>query len=368
MRKTLVIVAALLAIWAVAPEAVNAVDDDRPLVFSNTNGGFYGFGNNGVHLLLGRLLTSAGYRIDDGWIRSGGYTDEFLADIDVLILVSSWMHLYDEDKKALRRWLRNGGGLFLLPDIYTPGFGDGSNLDGFLKDYGITFGKELRGAAMEAVVPPTSLLSRPNPCSLIYCPVTYWAALEIDPENAVAAAYSKNTDYVFVAVSTSKNLGKGQLIVTGYDWLFYGAIITFADNAAFGLNAIHFLANGGYDLRAAGSKFLTKTIFAGDQVKVFGKIVNDGTAASEKTKVKFVLSPAVGAEVSPTAGDIELATMDITPIGPGGTRKIKKKVKIPADISPGDYNLVFVVDPDGTSFDLRPGNNSKSSKKKHTIE
>ena len=58
-----------------------------------------------------------------------------------------------------------------------------------------------------------------------------------------------------------------------------------------------------------------------------------------------------------------LGTKAVQAIAPQRKIKYTRIVKIPGYIAPGEYLLVAIVDPDGTSNDINPDNNRKVSKK-----
>lgn len=366
-RKTIVFFTVLICMSA----ALSIADDkqekasEKPVIFLNTNSylGNIGF-TNGQSKLAG-YLSNEGYECECGNLNFDDIDDDFLEDIDVLWLLSPRTKLLDDGKKALRRFIRGGGGLLVNVWGGSAG-GDKSNLDSFIRDYGITFGPG-EMVPTEANVLASSPLSGPNKCSKIGTKESGRVSLVVDTKHAEAAAKIKNSNKIFVAVSKSKNLGKGSLVVIGYDALWMNHRIGFLDNKEFALNVFAFLTGGAFDLNVIVSKFKGKNPAAGSEIRVIGKVKNIGKSESEATKMRFLLSDSNTYPIGPAANTVTLKTFDIPVLQPNKKKKIREMVKIPNWITPGEYYLITVVDPNGTSGDGNESNNYKASKNTMTI-
>ncbi len=359
--------------------------EEQPLVFLNSNSGAYGCAFNQAYTAYGRNLRAAGFRTNHGML--WGLTDEFLEGVDILILDSPAFALLDDDKAALRNFLRDGGGLLVM--VYnvsvtvsaaTIPISDLSNLESFLGDYGIRFGATKTGGFV-ADVPAGSPLSGPLPCSKIgatysnmplsgneaVAPGIFLARknLQIDPSNAEAAAVIGNGS-TLAAISTSKNLGNGRLVVIGNNQLLENMFFHKFNNDAFGVNIMTYLA-GGPDLRATLCKFKGRNISPGSIVKLTAKARNDGNETSEATIVRFVLCTTNTYDGSPPEVVATLGSVDLPALDPGKSKKVKVMVRIPATVTPGDYYVIAVADPNDTSGDINTSNNWKASKKQMTI-
>jgi hypothetical protein len=70
----------------------------------------------------------------------------------------------------------------------------------------------------------------------------------------------------------------------------------------------------------------------------------------------------------PAAVISTLRTVPVGPLQPNKTKRFRVRAKVPEDVPPGDYLILVTVDPDGTSGDSNPDNNSKTSKKAVTVK
>jgi len=348
------------AVGAVADEEPLA-SQDEPLVFLNTNSEIYGIGFNDLdlHSMLGKRLRAEGYRINHG--KLGDLTDEILEGMDVLILLDPNFALLDEDKQALRNFLRDGGGLVLM---VCQGYADLSNLGSFLVDYGIRFNPKTSQDTLAGVL-SGSPLSGPRLCRQIGYNETGRVYQLLDQGNAQAAAVT-GSGYIVSSTSTHKNLGRGGIVVIGYDCLFMNMFIDDHDNSAFALNVMDYLTSG-FDLSVGLCKFKGRNVTAGDRVRVIGRVRNVSSKRSEATSVRFVLSSTNAYDGSPPEVVATLGNVNLPALGPGGFKKVKKKFRVPSGVAPGDYYVIAVADPDGTSGDANADNNYKASRKRITI-
>ena len=144
--------------------------------------------------------------------------------------------------------------------------------------------------------------------------------------------------------------------------MFHDVYIVTNDNEAFGVNILDYLS-GGADLRAT----LCKAKLKGGKVKVIAKVRNIGTSASEATIVRFYLSTSNTYPVNPAGVAATLGEVNLPALNPGKSKKVKVKLKIPGSVSPGNYYVIAVANPDLDIRDSDTSNNYKASKKQITI-
>jgi hypothetical protein len=336
----------------------------KPIVFVNLNCSFCSILLDCCYAKFADELRSAGYDIRGWRLDYDDITDEFLTDIDIFCLVCTKTPLLDEAKGALRRFLRGGGSVLII--AWRSSWNDLSNLASFTKGFGIWFGYD-RSIIPVADILPNSPLNRPNACSTIGNGVIGIAEVLIDSKNAAVVAQVAGREYIAAALSTSKNLGKGRLVVIGSPHYFRNVDLYEYDNLAFTLNLFDYLSGGGADLKAMLAKISGKKATAGGTVKLVGKIKNISDTPGEATQLRFLLADSSSYPVGPAANVIPLKTVGIASLAPGKSLKVKTTAKVPDGTLPGDYYLVVVVDPDNETDDPVPSNNYMVSKKSITI-
>jgi hypothetical protein len=362
MKRLLITISLLLIVCSLSATAdVKAKSaDNKPIIFLNTNGSMGPSFKDNMRKLASDLR-AAGYTLQEGDLHYSDITDEFLSGIDVLILIDPYAPLVDDNKAALRRFLRNGGAVLIM--AAATNYGEKSNLNSFTMDYGLWYGYD-RNYDTYAKVLSTSPLSQPNKCEVIGSLEPFRVQVVIDGKNAQAIAREENQfNDIFAAHSTSKNLGKGRLVVIGYDILFYDIWIETYDNRAFAKNLFSYLVGGGADLKVMVAKIRGKNLTAGSTASLIGKVKNISATASESTKLSFILSDSNTYPVLPSANAAVLKTVTIGALNPRKSIKVKTTAKIPSNILPGDYYLIVVVDPDEETGDIDTSNNYKAGKK-----
>jgi hypothetical protein len=366
MRRLIVSISLLFCVCSLVIHADDKTKqaDNKPIIFLNTNATVISSFTTSLTKLAADL-SAEGYALQEGPLHYDDITDEFLSGIDVLLLIDARTPLLDDSKAALRRFLRNGGALLIM--VYKWSLGDKSNLNSFTMDYGLWYGYD-RDYDTYAKVLATSPLSKPNECEAIGSKSWGKVQVVIDSKNAeTVAREEKQFNDIFVALSTSKNLGRGRLVLIGYDLLFFNTEINTYDNQAFAKNLFSYLAGGGADLKVMLSKITGKNLTAGGTAKLIGKVKNISATASESTKLSFILSDSATYPISPSANTVVLKTVIIGALNPGKRIKVKTTAKIPLSILPGDYYLIVVVDPEDETGDTDTSNNYKASKKSVTI-
>ncbi len=365
MRKTIMLSALLiisLSVGTVAEEKTSA-SADSPFIFVNTNSP-YGFivAINRQFSSFAQIARSMGFDIDHGHLNE--ITDEFLEDVDILVLAAPGFALLDEDKAALRRFLQRGGGLFFMAAHRN--WVDLSNYDSFLGEYGITFGISEWGT-VKATVPPGCTLSGPYPCYQITNNLGLSKAyLVTDPSKTEIVAIRPNGN-ILGAVSTNRRpLGLGRMVVFGGIGVVSNNALAQYDNTNLAKNILTYLL-GGSDLRTTLCKFKGRNIRPGSKVKLIAKARNDGNEASSATIVRFFLCTTNTYNDSPPEVVATLGSADLPSLDPGKSKKVKIKVRISTSVTPGDYYVIAVADPDDTIGDTNTSNNYKASKKQITI-
>jgi len=357
------LLAGLVTAWAAAGEQ-DGESSYQPLVLVNTNCGDPSWqAVNGGHSMFYNRVRAAGYRVDQR--RMTGYTDEDLAGVDILVLPNVGGYgtpvLVDDDKEALRRFLRRGGGILIC--AYSMfGWADFSNIDSFIRDYGMWFGPS-RIAGRLGYIEDGCHLAYTRPCkTLATGSVPYVDCrkdININPENAVAAVKTA-LDEILVAYSTSPNLGTGRMVVIGTDMCFHNYHLDLEDNSNFGLNIIDYLS-GRCDLRVAQCKI--KKTGSKRKIQATAIVRNIRFSASNATNVTFFLF-STGSYVADSEELVaNLGSLNMAALNPGESIELTRTVKIRKNTSPGDYYIIAVADPDGTSGDVDSDNNYRAAGK-----
>lgn len=334
---------------------------EKPVLFINTN--IFPFGlvaTNETYREFANIAREMGFVADHGWLTE--LDKEFLDSIDVLVLSIPALTLLDEDKENLRAFIKGGGGVWILgySSFFVP---DLSNLDSFIRDYGITFAAVTFGPT-NGTVTPGSILSGPEIVSIIRSPFIR-VGLTVDTSKAATQAVLDNGQ-ILVAISTSKFLGRGKLVVHGDASMlakeFGISEIDLKDNRNFARNILSYFL-GKSDLKVILAKMKKKFAVAGKLTTAVTRIKNIGTSDSDQVKVQFILSDGENGTPKPADDLAVLKTIKLKSLEPGKSIKISQKVKIPGWVTPGVYYIVTVVDPDGESNDADPDNNRKVGKK-----
>ena len=361
MLNRSILISVVILIFAVCALAQDApVFEKKPyiLIDSDTLPGMY-FETNLQHSKFKAALKDIDMNLDHRSLSE--FSAAALEGVDVLVIINPCKKLGEEDKFALRQYLRDGGALLVMADgevwYYAP---DLQNLGSFLMDYGINF-FDYTGPSNPMIldVVENSTLNLPRPCKKLSIS-DRWVYLDVDDNNASAAAVTSG-GRVLAAVSKHKNLKKGRLVVIGESRMFTNKYINKKDNEDFGLNVMEYLY-GSCDLTVLVSKYRGSNLRAGKNIKLIGRIKNIGNRDSKPTKVRFALKAA---DDLPASNDamIILDTLDLPALTPDKRKKLKTKYEIPDDMAAGDYYLVTIVDPAGDSGDRNTANNSRDSKK-----
>lgn len=337
------------------------LDDEKPLFFVNTNSTFeFSSGGNYGFTKLKEIVEEAGYRFDHGLHPE--INEQYLEGISVYFLPIRKFFLLDEEKVALRKFIRAGGTVIMTNWSYI------RNEDTFAQEFGI----EYRAASYNdnyGNVPASSPVSKPyqinrtHPGELIHLRVS-------DSTKAVPLAYTED-GYVYAAEGIGNSVGQGSFFVLScmrgiHDNEVAGYVYD-EDNANFLRNLMEHI-KGSYDLGILRVKPKGSQLEPGDIFTCIAKIKNFGTKASEGVKLEFYITDDGNLEEGPATNIKMVKSASFLPLEPGKSRLVKLQAKIPSWINPGSYILVAKVDPNETSDDDAFENNLKVAKRKLVIK
>ena len=334
---------------------------DKPLIFINTNSFAAGvITENTGAATFHSLARGAGFRTSHGYHPQ--IDDETLANIDVYIWPVPQPFILDEEKAALRRFVRAGGVLIVM------GWAIGGNEDSFLQEFGMQF-MEFKSYNNYGYVPAASSLAGPNEIDRTFH-VGYKRIRIIDKSKAKAIGYTDN-GAIHTAEAIGKTIGKGKILVCNSLGMFIdenkGGVIHKADNINFIKNLLEY-CKGSIDLGVIFAKPRGKNLFPGDQLTLIAKVKNFGSVASGTTKLTFYLTDDGSLdEPSPSATISKLKTITVDPITPLKKKKLSVNAKLPSWVGPGTYYLVAEVDPEGKCNDTNVNNNILVAKKKLVV-
>ncbi len=298
------------------------------------------------------------------------FTGGVLGDADILILPLQSFVLSDGDIGALRQFVRNGGGVFVLgycEDMFMANEHTLESLGRFISSYGIKFASPSVNDAI-ASVDKDSPLSGPHPATEV-CSPDMRELLGIDESKADAVA-AFGDGGIHTAFSVHKGaLGLGRLVVCGDASLASttGAppVIEMADNTNFLKNILLYL-KGGADLGISMVKFRGKSATPGASVVVISRVKNFGNLSSGKGKVSVLL---VSNDDSQPSFELDpLKTVKIKPLAPGKSKRFRVTVSIPPGVEAGEYLVLVKVESKGEAGDTDTANNSMASRKSLTIQ
>jgi hypothetical protein len=174
-----------------------AADDDKPVMFIETNviaSSGDDVAVNGGYETFATLAKQWGFRVNHGLHTE--LHDDFLDTIDVYVLPATDLLLLADDKEALRRFIRNGGGLFVLSlsKDRNPQQ-DFVNLNGFVKEFGISYGNSVGTNANTrlANIVAGSKLTGPETFNVVESPESN-INLKVENGRAEAALVFNNSD------------------------------------------------------------------------------------------------------------------------------------------------------------------------------
>ena len=378
MRNLFVVIALLMAVAVGAQEKpafydetfsyliasdARASGEEKQVLLINTNfTGIWEFDR----MLIG-FSRFAEYAEDQGFEVKKEYlnsiTDASLYNVDVLFTAGP-PGFSENEKVILRNFLRNGGrvvlslcnSLFLEYDLWK--------YSNFTAEYGIGLSDGYLLHSYPAV-PPSSPFGGPLKCKILESSGSKIVTQKLSGKVTLAAGN------VVAEIHGTPEIGKGRLVVSGDYEIFVSVYMRFKDNESFSRNMLYYLY-GTYDLGIILAKYSGKKLVPGGEIKLISKVKNYGTSPSTQTKIGIYLSStetlSLSAPRKKKAVLIELLLQDIDAINPNKKKRIKEKVDIPDTVEPGEYYLIYVIDPgmDGGDFMFR--NNIKNASKMVTIE
>jgi hypothetical protein len=396
MKKTIV---ALLITCLLTGFSLAGISDDetKPYVLINTNvtdPGYHAI--NEFYRQFWKMVKEEGFEVNQAFLTE--ITDETLEGVDILFLAIPGFSLSEADKEALNRFLQGGGGIVLMgyPNRPIPFdslistskyfmYTDFTNLNSFIRKYGITFGNAAQ--ATLGMVYQMSPLVDPYPCEKILLGpggivasvtsafnangllfvLNNFEILKVDEEHAEAFLHAINSDVVAGARSFSEKLGKGRLVVFGTDVLFSNFAYNFIkqkrragiywDNFELGLNLMHYLA-GHADLALDRVKVRKKNHTAGEEITCVFNASNAGIIDVSTAEVVFYLTQ--DSSTTPIKVLTEIGSVDVGPLAAGmKLNPVKTKLTLPTDLEPGSYYVAGEIVYGG---DGNEDNNMKWSK------
>lgn len=319
--------------------------DDKPLVMVNTNvtDSSWSWINDeiGGFAYFRKILENNGYQVDQKFYWE--LNADNLAGIDIFVFSEAALILTDSDKRALRKFIRDGGAVLIMG--YDDEYADPKNLESFTKDYGITFGNVDIDDATMTVINDSGIFSDDTKKVMYYGWNIY-----IEEGKAIPILLEEPLGTIGFAISTSKNLGNnyGKLAVSGSDEIFYTnrafpTNLDDLDNVNFLLDIMAYLS-GRPNLGVNWINTKGKGFMPGEMFTVKTRLVNKGAIVSDRSKVTVVFSDEADFAKLDDA-DFAVKTKMNTNIPAGENKTFEISIKVPADYSlPDAWVHVYVED------------------------
>ena len=218
---------------------------DKPVLYINTN----------VSWAIGEVTKSfsdfialaeaEGFEVDHGYLNR--ITDSFLEGIDVLMIYSPGNYFLDSDKAAIRRFLRGGGSLLMIP-AHSWFFDDLSNIGSLIEEYGIGIGPEHYNSNILGNVPADCPMAGPEKCKKVELRHSR-VCLVVDKKYARSVIDLTDGQIGGAICTNPKRIGKGKLVVLGNSLQSY----QYQDNRAFNINMLKYLY-GSFDINVLLTK------------------------------------------------------------------------------------------------------------------
>jgi hypothetical protein len=307
------------------------------------------------------MAREAGFIVNHGKVLA--LTDEFLNEIDVFVLSITALTMTDDDKEALKRFLRRGGGIFILTysRFWRPGI-DTFNIGGFTGEFGIKFGAMSKLGSQQGTIVSGSILSGPTPAAIFRSPY-FRSELNVDESLAKVQARLSSGKPLIAIAKLSGDFAPGKLLVHGDASMIAKEVsiseIDLADNRALAANIIEYFLNGGFDLFIKKTKLKGRNIVAGDTVKIVTKIKNLASGDSTPTDITHVLTEFSQVRGGPGDEIGTLGTSDVQSVKGNKKTKVTTVVTLPSNLPPGEYVVITTIN----VSDQNSENNIKSSKK-----
>lgn len=364
--KSKLVCSLLLVCMVASIAAAKPADDDKPFIFINSASelGNIMATNSGLKRFA-EIATEKGFKIDHGIQPS--LANAPLNDIDVYVLIDYNIVMTSADKVALRQWIRDGG-ILLTGDLWGLIYNES-----FIGEFGVGYGP-FDYFGRHFTLPPNSPLAKPLIINDLAA--AYMRELQVT-NNTRAQVILRDDDGNPMMTRSISYAGKGEVLVIGCPYILFNDAsdpgIQHFDNDRFVKNLFTYIKNkfdenntenapdlNLYKLKTkGGSNFLP-----GDKIKFVAKIKNIGNSNGKATEIAFYLSK-LGSSLT---AKVEITSSGVPAINSKKKKKIIKTVFLPNGLKPGTYEVIAVVDPDGTGNDKNSDNNTLKSKKKIIIE
>lgn len=360
--RTLSAILAVLCLSSM-PSTAHAADD-KPLIFVNSASGTgWVISTNSGLSQFAEIARSMGFRVDHG-VQSN-LTAEVLNGIDIYILTTPNFPFLDDDKIALRQWVRDGGILIAFDWI-------DHQISSFTRQFGIEY-SSFSNSTNVLRLPENSPLSGPLKINSLVSNVGGVGISLLDPKKSEAILLFDNG--VPAMTRTISSAGEGEVIGFGaFPIMFDDDPVTgqikYADNEKLMKNFLSYIRkrlqlDAAYDMSVLKIKAKGGSSFnPGDQIKFAVKMKNVGTKESEEMRVALYIERTGAAP----ADRVEITTSTVPTLKAKKKYKLVKKTFLPDDLEPGTYEVIAVLDPDALTDDLKTGNNSATAKKQIVIQ
>jgi len=189
---------------------------------------------------------------------------EALADTSVLFVYNPDRPFTDEEREAVRAFVRRGGGLLLIGD-HTNVFGSSSHLNTICSPFGFQFRDDVlfdqKADFFQILFPGTTghflmkgidIFKLRGPCSIRPTSLFTWPVMEIDHSKSMRAIYSVNNFYPPPADTPTMKTGRFAVAVAAHAGR--GRVLAFGDSTIFSQFEIFY--PGKYDFLMNGVDWL----------------------------------------------------------------------------------------------------------------
>lgn len=256
--------------------AVFAQDNDTKILFDETGpwlGKFYTIHNMGTYGSSGfaSLLESQGYSVDK--LTEAPITSDKLKGYKVLIIVAQYRNYTDDEVNAIKEFVNNGGGLFLIGSNWGEVDGDQNYaFNKIARSFGVDFAynelvtndknyiffsnvieiTDLKPSPLTANVQKFyymmgTYIKNPGPSNVVaYTDQYAWGDIgHTTSEGITDSNYEKDPDEKSgpLAVASQMEYGKGKVVFMGGASSFINAIFYRSNVWKLGLNSVNWLAN-----------------------------------------------------------------------------------------------------------------------------
>jgi hypothetical protein len=309
---------------------------------------------------LGEQLEAMGAEVDQLW-QTQEFSDETLADVDMVIICERQEALSADEQAALVRFVRNGGSLLTMVNFTYHGW----NVNPVLANFGIQYsGTYTEYSYMDMFEHPASSgWSEVEKCE-VRNPIIIDLAGRADAIGGRAIdPDSESIDDCIMALGC--NTGEGRVIAVGDSDLWCSAnvlapaigkyrfpLLSKGDNSKTLGNASAFLL-GASDLKLIFLK-CKHTATPGGKLKLKTKVQNMEFFFSNHAEIGFFLVPN---SMAPNGTPVELGRTDISELRGRRKSRVGLSVDIPEGIAPGEYTVQAIINPDAHILEANEENN-----------